>query len=190
MIPVLPSAWPARVTPPATAPVSLAEARQELRVVWPEGSPEDARIEEMLAAAVAEFDGWQGLLGRALEAQTWEMGLARFATPIVLAPGPVASVTAITWRDASGAVAVLAPETYRLDARAVEALVWPVADWPEAVAPGPGQDAVTLRWVAGTGCPPEARRAILALVAHWYNGGVGVPGGVLEQVARLRRLSL
>jgi len=60
------------VTPPARDAVSLARVKEDLRV---DSDEQDALIEGYLLAAIAEVDGPNGRLGRALIDQTWDLFL-------------------------------------------------------------------------------------------------------------------
>lgn len=57
-----------RVTPPATAIVSLPEVKAHLRV---DHAHEDALIQAYLDAATSWIDGFDGVLGRCVLEQTW-----------------------------------------------------------------------------------------------------------------------
>lgn len=181
---------PRLITPPAALPVTLPEAKRHLRVDWTE---EDADIQRRIAAATARFDGWSGVLGRALEPQTWELRLDRFpAAEIELPLGPVVSVEQVAYVDVSGVLQIIPPAAYEVDAQGVEGWIVPVAgaSWPEAMET---INAVRLRWVAGNGCPDDVREAILQTVAYWYDNrdkGGGLPPGTLKSLARLRRVPL
>ena len=59
-----------QITPPAEEPVTLAEAKEHLRVAH---DSEDAHISSLIAAARTHLDGAQGILGRALVTQTWRL---------------------------------------------------------------------------------------------------------------------
>jgi uncharacterized phiE125 gp8 family phage protein len=66
-----------RVTAPAALPISVAEAKAQMRV---EGSDDDTIIERLVNAAVAFVDV-QGVLGRAMITQTWGEWLAPNPAP-------------------------------------------------------------------------------------------------------------
>lgn len=61
---------PYLVTAPAADVVSLASVRQHLNIS-PNDTSRDAEITAKMAAAVAHLDGWTGVLGRCIMAQTW-----------------------------------------------------------------------------------------------------------------------
>ena len=60
------------VTAPAQEPVTLAEAKERLRIT---GDSFDADLHSLLRAARQEIDGSSGWLGRALITQTWDLVL-------------------------------------------------------------------------------------------------------------------
>ncbi len=70
-----------RITPPATEPISLEDARRRLHedaLGAPPVSPHDPDISAMIKAAREYLDGSSGILGRALVEQTWELRLDQF----------------------------------------------------------------------------------------------------------------
>jgi uncharacterized phiE125 gp8 family phage protein len=181
------------ITPPS-APVSVAEAKRHLRI---DHADEDSVVEGLIASAVSYLDGWTGVLGRALEAQTWELALDRFPVgQIVLPLGPVASVTSVAYTDPAGVEQTVDSANYVVDTRPIEGRVIPADGfaWPSTKA---GANAVRVRWVAGTGTPGAIRVALLMLVAHWYRvrEAVGedmkaVPLGVEALIVPFRRVGL
>lgn len=164
---------PERIAAPGTLVVSVAEAKAHLRV---EGDDEDALIQGLVETAIAHFDGWSGILGRCLVAQTWRLKLDRFADPLRL-PMPAASIAAVT----SGGTTV-AGTVYELlhDAGGSFVTLKEGQAWP-AVPSGNAQVAVD--FVAGYGpaaqdVPLPIRTAVLILASHLYdNRGGSNPGG-------------
>ena len=180
------------ITPPATLCVPVAAAKAHLRV---DHDLDDAHIEDLIRAATEHLDGWSGVLGRALEAQTWELALDAFPDGAIRLPlGPVASVTSVIYADPAGAEQTVDPGAYVLDAQSVEGWVVPIDGWPATMET---VNAVRVRWVAGTGTPRAARQAILLLVGHWYahreavgEAAVELPLGVQSLIAPLRRFKV
>jgi uncharacterized phiE125 gp8 family phage protein len=58
------------ITAPLAYPVSLQETKSFLRV---DAADEDATILSLIASATAYLDGADGIMGRALVEQTWEL---------------------------------------------------------------------------------------------------------------------
>lgn len=175
-----PAAPPRRIIAPTTAPVTLAAARDRLRLAGV--TERDAEVTRLIEAATALLDGPGGLLGIALEAQTWTAAWRAPPGVLALPVGPVVSVTAISWRDGAGVTQVVPPAAYILD-QAAE-VIGPVETWPDT-----GGADLTVTWVAGTGATPAEGAAIEAIVLYWYDGGFGLPPGLLDQLPR-RRISI
>jgi uncharacterized phiE125 gp8 family phage protein len=185
------------VTAPAIQPVTAAQVWAQLRVplLGSPAAPADAtHIAALTAAAIAWLDGRDGVLGRALCTQTWDMKLDRFPVcdDAIRAPlPPLQSVTSIAYTDENGASQTLSTSLYRVlgaggwdRARIVPAYG---ESWPTTRAQ---PETVTVRFVAGYGTPgaspddtqaavPEAlRQALLLLVSHWYQNREPVAVGV------------
>jgi uncharacterized phiE125 gp8 family phage protein len=157
-----------RVTAPAVSPISLAEAKAQMRV---EGSDDDAIIQRLIDAAVAFVDV-QGVLGRAMITQTWGQWLSPNPSTVSLMLGPVQSVSAIKYYDLNGTLqtATLAdfnvfgtPNRITITPKTSKA--WPITQTRD--------DAIKIEYVVGYGStsasvPQTVRHALLMLVAHWY----------------------
>jgi uncharacterized phiE125 gp8 family phage protein len=155
-------------TPPAAMPVSLADAKQHLRVLH---SEDDLLITGLIAAATSHLDGWTGILGRALVTQTWSQGFAAFAPRLDLPVGPVASVVSLRYVNAAGALETAPAALYDLleDARGAYILLKSGEAWPEA-NPRAAQPVVAT-YVAGqpaADVPPAIRAALLLMVGDLY----------------------
>lgn len=152
------------VTPPASAPVTLNQAKAWLKV---EGIEEDALILGLIDTATAFLDGPKGRLRKALEPQTWELSLDAFPAGAIRLPlGPVTEVDAVRYRDRQGIERTLDPARYAVTLGSAEGQVSAIGGWPDADASRPG--AITVLWQAGEGCPEPIRHAILMLVAYWH----------------------
>jgi uncharacterized phiE125 gp8 family phage protein len=157
-----------RVTAPATAPISLAEAKAQMRV---DGSDDDTIIQRLIDAAVAFVDV-QGVLGRAMITQTWAEWIAPNPSTVLLSIGPVQSVSSIKYYDIDGVLqtATLAdfnvfgtPNRITITPKTSKA--WPITQTRD--------DAIKIEYVVGYGStsasvPQTVRHALLMLVAHWY----------------------
>lgn len=102
---------PVLVSPPAILPVSLAEAKEQLRV---DVEDDDALILRMLRTAVAHLDGWEGILGKCLVEQQWRQDFDCFDWWMRLPLGPVITIDSIKWRDAAGAETTIDASNYAL----------------------------------------------------------------------------
>ncbi len=176
------------ITPPAATPVTLAEAKAQVRV---DHSDEDGKIEAMIAAATSYLDGRSGVLGRCIVTQTWELTLDAFpAEEIEIPLGPVQSVPALTYVDLAGATQTVSSGDYYLDTASPTAWVMPEIEWPSTME---AANAVTVRFVAGTAVadvPPAIKHALLLLVSAWYEdrAGSGMPPAVDSLIAPFRRV--
>lgn len=101
------------LTPPASEPVSLAEAKLYLRI---DHAHEDGLIETLIAAA---REAVEAAIGRALIARTvresLDIWVREAAQGAVLGLGPVSEVIAVRLLAENGSQSVLDPERYRLD---------------------------------------------------------------------------
>jgi uncharacterized phiE125 gp8 family phage protein len=157
-----------RVTAPAALPISVAEAKEQMRV---EGNDDDTIIERLVNAAVAFVDV-QGVLGRAMITQTWGEWLAPNPSTVMLSLGPVQSVSAIKYYDIDGVLqtATLAdfnvfgtPNRITITPKTGKA--WPITQTRD--------DAIKIEYVIGYGStsasvPQTVRHGLMMLVAHWY----------------------
>jgi uncharacterized phiE125 gp8 family phage protein len=151
---------------------------------------EDAGISAMIGAAVNLLDGRHGILGRCLEAQTWDLTLDSFPAAEILLPlGPVASVTSVKFTDPEGSEGTVGSGSFELDnGPTFEGWVVPVAgfSWPATMDT---INAVRVRFVAGIGAPEAVKQAILAMVATRYDDRTGklLTSGIVADLAPYRR---
>jgi uncharacterized phiE125 gp8 family phage protein len=158
------------ITPPASEPVTLAEAMLHLRVDPPASGPhpEAALIETLIAAARAHVETETN---RVLITQTLEARWDAWRDVLDLPRSPVQSVTSVTYVDEAGATQTLAGSAYRADVAGMVARVTPAFDtaWPAARAV---TGAVAVRFVAGYGVasavPAPLKASMLLLIGHLY----------------------
>ncbi|WP_323783443.1 head-tail connector protein [Leisingera sp.] len=158
------------ISPPAVAPVDLAKLQAHLRV---EPGDDDDFLQHCLDTAVAQFDGADGELGRALISQTWCETFAAVPTigqAVELFLPPVSSVARVEVFTAAGeweSVPAAAIELFEDEGRfrVAAAKAWP----------GPGQHRAPLRieYVSGYGAaadavPKPVCHAVLLFAAHLY----------------------
>ncbi len=170
-----------RVVTPATGePVSLAEAKLQLRV---DGSDEDALIGNLIAAGRRTVEL---LSGRALAPQTLELTLDDWPENgiIWLPMPPLQSVASIVYVDDAGGEHTLAESAYLVGAACepgrVAILETPVGDLAAI-------EGVRVQYDAGYAdgeTPQTLKQAILLLVGHWYeNREAALSGTYSREIA-------
>ncbi len=111
---------PVLVTAASDLPVTLDEMKVALRIAERDGDgnilphEDDGEIEDQIRAAVAHYEGWTGLLGIALSAQTWRQEFDGFDGCLALPIGRVSEITAARYRNAAGQMATIAEDDYSL----------------------------------------------------------------------------
>jgi uncharacterized phiE125 gp8 family phage protein len=155
------------VTPPAAWPVSVAEARQHLRVDVPD---EDVVLQRLIEAATQWCENY---CARRFISATLRWRLDRFPAVIELPRAPVQSVTQLQYIDGAGTLQTLSSTLYQVD----------LEDEPARVAPAPGFEwpstqldalaAVRVEFVSGYGAtaadvPQGIREAVLVRVGDLY----------------------
>jgi uncharacterized phiE125 gp8 family phage protein len=162
------------ITAPATEPLSVAEAKKHLNVTH---SDDDEYISSLITAARMHIDGKDGILGRALVTQTWELVLDTFPDDILIPLPPLQSVAFVTYVDGDGVEQTLATDQYTVDN--VSEPGWIVAGpngWPST---GDYINAVTVRFTAGYEVVPEPiKRALRLMIGHFYENREDVVTGV------------
>jgi uncharacterized phiE125 gp8 family phage protein len=154
-----------RTVDPAGEPVTLAEAKAQVRVAH---DSEDLLIGGLIRAARAEVEAQTGM---ALIDQSWRLALDRWPHDgiVRLRRHPVKVILSVTVYGAEGEGAVLDPASYEIDLVSRPArlhVMSPPA--PERRLNGIEVDFTAGFGEAGTDVPDLLKRAVLMLVAHWY----------------------
>ena len=183
-----------RTEAPAVEPVTLAEAKAILRL---DHNSEDVLIGGLIRAAREEIEASCGL---ALIEQEWRLSLDRLPRSgrVLLRRHPVREVKSVTVFGRDGEASIVDPTTYRLDAAGRPARLHFLTP-PAHAANGIEVDFVAGFGEAVTDVPDLIKRAMLALVAHWYefrasygakDQPVAFPSGYERLIApwRMRRL--
>lgn len=168
------------ITAPAREPISLTEAKRQLRVELSD-TAEDPLILSLIKT-VREYA--ESETGRALLSQTWELTLDDFRDVIRLPRPPAQSVTSITYYDTNSTLQTLAPANYVLDTSEEPARIclaygysWPwVYDRPSGVV---------VRFVAGYGdnpseVPESLKAAMLLHLGHLFENREAVITGTIS----------
>lgn len=173
-----------RTTDPASAPITLAQAKAHLRL---DSDDEDDFVQVLIDVATQIFDGTgkvrDGILGCAMMTQTWMLETERWVVPfrrairmasdyrIWIEHGPVQSVESIQVYT-NDALVDWPQENWRVgheDTRAFVTLAvggsWPTYDFRE--------DAFQVAFTAGYGDTPEdvpapLRAAMLLMIGHLF----------------------
>ena len=159
------------IIPPAALPVSLAEAKLNLRI---DGNEQDSLIEAWIHGITAHAEH---LAGRSFINQTWRVTLDKFPDAIELPP-KVSSVTSLKYLDEEGTEQTLDPADYIVDS----------VSEPGYLVPGVGKswpstydriNAVYCDVVSGYGAsytdvPPGLRLYILAKLTEQFDPSVRV----------------
>ena len=181
------------VTPPAEEPVSLAEAKQHLRV---DGGDDDLLIGSLITAA---RQAAETKTGRQLITARWKLVLDAFPGPslmqsatgasfslpghaILLAKCPVQSVVSIEFLDMNGTTQVMPASDYVLDAACEPARLTPAfgKTWPPTL---PQMGAVSVTFDAGYG----TASAVPEGLKSWIKLRVGSLYGHREEMSVLSR---
>lgn len=168
--------------------ITLSDAKLRAKI---DNAFEDSLVSDLIAEAEAKVGE---LTGRPLGEQTWKLMQDDFCDVIELDVGEVLEVSSFTYVDQNGDTQDVDPALYSLD----------LVSEPPRIVRNDGQAwpetknvvlAVQVTFTAGftsTTLPASLRRAVLTLVAAWYDDRVNcpVPQGVLDAVEPYRRLWL
>lgn len=179
---------PVLVTAPEALPVSVAEVKSALRV---DGGDSDADLERLIRSAVAHYEGWSGILGIALVAQTWRQDFNSFDRKMMLGLRPVQSISSVKWRNEAGQISTVATEDYALKTdgggrsyvRFVNNFSTPSGLYEDA--------AVSIEFVAGwpvvedvPTTPDDIKTAIIIRVQKHYDEAAQANSDILDRVER------
>jgi uncharacterized phiE125 gp8 family phage protein len=154
------------VTPPASEPVTLAEAKDHLRL---EGADDDTYVSALILTTRQHVEKvcWRGLV-----TQTREVVLDRFpdCAEMELPGGNLGTITSVAYVDANGAEQTLDPDTYEADtvSEPGRLLLAYGQSWPSTRCQW---NAVRVRYTVGwavADVPAPIKHALLLLIAHLY----------------------
>ncbi len=167
------------ISGPATEPLTLSEAKAQLRLEndW---TSDDYFLQQLIVDA-REYCESPGQ-NRAFITQTWELSLDKFSQmPLNLPRPPLQEVLSITYKNADGVETVYDPAEYVVDTSSdpgrinhAYGRVWPIqALWTLG--------AIKIRFKAGYGdtadkVPNKVKRAMLLLIGHWYENREQISG--------------
>jgi len=173
------------LTPPATEPVTLAQAKVHLRV---DTDTDDTYIGSLITAAREYCEAY---CDETFLHTQYRMTLDSFPTEIELPRPPMATsgtVTSvsITFTLENQSTATLATNEYRIDRAAMPGVLRTTynGSWPSHLL---DYNAVTVTWFGGKGSEGSAvsqrvKNAILWLVAYWYERRMAADGIAMTEV--------
>jgi uncharacterized phiE125 gp8 family phage protein len=163
-----------RTTAPAVEPVTVADAKAQLRIGH---DSEDDLIAGLIRAAREEVEARTGL---ALVSQNWRLAVDRWPRfgRVALLRFPVIEILSVTVYGTEGEAALVDPATYEVDVASRPARLY-FATRPE---PARIMNGIEIDFSAGFGAdadgvPERLKRAVLVLVAHWYEFRAGFGAG-------------
>lgn len=160
---------PALVTAPAELPVTIGEAKAQLRV---DHFDDDALISGLIASAVDHLDGYRGVLGRAIITQTWR-DRARRWHPVMPLPFPDVQSVVITYRDIAGVEQTVPPAEYELLDGAIGSRVYFKDAFLSPQLHEDEAEPITITFTAGYGAaadvPQDIKTAITLMVQMDYD---------------------
>lgn len=154
---------------PSVEPVSLAEAKAQLRVT-------DTTEDDLITSQIQTSREWCEIYeNRAYCTQTITAHFNYFGEKMLLPINPVISIDSITYIDNSGNVQTLDSSQYQVDNYSVPAFVYPAygINYPNVRAI---HNTITINYIAGyddnpsviEGVPSRVKSAIKLLVAHYF----------------------
>jgi uncharacterized phiE125 gp8 family phage protein len=153
------------VTPAALEPVTPSEVREHSRI---DDHGEDPYLATRITAA---REAAEARTHSVIVTQTWDDSFDVFDGTLLLDKQPVQQITSVTYTDAAGDANTLSDTVYELGTvkgLGVVRLKYQQV-WPSDVRIH--QDAITVRYVAGYGLPPEVpqqiKSAIELYVSHF-----------------------
>jgi len=146
---------PVLVTAPTARVVELSDMKAHLRVDYDD---EDTLITALEAAAVAHFDGWRGIMGRAIMPQTWSQEFSGWGRHKLLLP------------DASSVSAVGILDGVESPITETDIYVSTTMGGQFVTVSGGDADAVRITYEAALPAEqlPAVQMAVKLLVGHWY----------------------
>lgn len=158
------------VTPPASYPISLADAKAQCRV---DGTADDALLTILISSACEYLSAY---LSRSLSEQTWKLTLDAFRDEMLLPMGPVTSVGSVKYADPAGDIQTLSTG-YNIDLASdpQRVVLATTSAWPAISAE---INAVEITFTAGySSLPVPIKHAALMLISQWFDSSTAISAG-------------
>ena len=190
---------PVLITAPSVLPVTVEDVKKALRI---DSSDDDFTLENLIQGAVDHYEGWTGILGICLVEQEWCQSFDRFERRLFLPLGPVHSVSAVSWNDATGNASTVPADGYTLetDAGGRSCLRFKNAFTPPSGLAESGAVAITYKagWPvvdSKSTVPRDIWTAIIARVQIGYEQGATDASAALKTmedalISKWRRISI
>lgn len=174
-----------KITEPTAEPLTVAEAKQHLRV---EHSDDDSTIENLITSAREYVETY---LDCTLMLTQYKMTLDLFPAHIELPKSPLSTVSgydsiSLTYTTDTEATVTLSSSEYRVDSYSVPAVLRPLYgdSWPSHLA---DYNSIEVTFWAGYGStsaavPQRIRNAMLMLITHLYENRSSVQVGTVATV--------
>ena len=160
-----------QITPPAVLAVSLAHAKETLRITH---GALDATITLWLESITEEAEH---AVGRSFINQGWRLTLDRFGDAIRLSSPPTVSVESLKYFDADNAEQTLDPADYFVDTKSLPGFIVPAVGkaWPPTYD---RPNALTVEYTCGYGptdvrVPKCVKQYILARLIDQFDAATG-----------------
>ncbi|WP_375597576.1 head-tail connector protein [Devosia sp. Naph2] len=177
---------PVLITPPASLPVTVDEAKRHIREI---GTEQDAVIEGLIEAAVSHLDGWTGSLGRCLEEQTWRADYGSFCREMPIPLAPVTEIVSVTWRNEDGQLATVDSDDYLLKTEADGTSHLRFRNAYSFPAGLYESDPISVTFKAGypevggeSTVPSAIKVAIMLMVGHWFNNRETASADAMQEI--------
>lgn len=178
-----------RITAPTAQPVTLAEVKASARITH---SYQDTMLSSLILAAVESVEEY---CNRSLITQTWKITRDDIDDEDdgILPRPPLQSVSSVKYIDTTGIQQTADSSIYQVDTASEPGNIslLPGQMWP-ATACG-YKNTWEITFVAGYGAtsasvPEKIRQAIIALVVHWLDKGMGdvIPDGIKRALDNYR----
>ncbi|HYD58965.1 MAG TPA: phage head-tail connector protein [Noviherbaspirillum sp.] len=178
-----------QTTPPAEEPISLAEARLQLKLTADDPTTEDPLIETYISAARQYAEAYTG---RSFITQGWRLVLDGFPRCVELEKGVVQTISAITYRDMAGQWQTLDSSVYATELSGCPGLVSEAFGqaWPQTL---PQIGSVRIDYTAGYGdvasdVPAGIRNWILLRVETMFEHRGENAAGVVTPLPHVDRM--
>lgn len=163
--------YPASVAAPASEPVTLTQAKAQLRV---DHSDDDTLIASLIKAARAHIEAACAVRFSARTGVSFKCD--GFSDLARLPEAPVSSITSITYIDAAGASETLPTTVYEVRADGLDVGIVLKTDqtWPTIQS---GSRVTVTAAIGYATAPDDICHALLMLIAHWYENRATVNVG-------------